>query len=268
MIPTRESGAERPNPGLDPRPPEDGEGNAAWLARTGMSDGIVLLGGSSLADVRLRFAQSALRSDLTPSYWSTCGILDGGRLLTVPFEVADVSDVPGRNAVHELPLDAVDDPERWPNVAVLRFTTTPVLAWAERVRDRRTVVDLPRLLVAWLGWVWAADDGCDPLSRGIGMPSAAFVSATYSLAGIELTPGLSSTASCPEAIWQAVKWWHDFYAATAELGTQGDAAPMVPEGVYGLRQTSASVRLRKDAPLFMPPPGGTGPGGSAPGGAS
>jgi hypothetical protein len=30
-------------------------------------------------------------------------------------------------------------------------------------------------------------------------------------AGFDLTPGLESRASCPEAIWQAAKWWHKYY---------------------------------------------------------
>ncbi len=28
----------------------------------------------------------------------------------------------------------------------------------------------------------------------------------HALAGVDLTPGLASEASCPEAIWQAAKW--------------------------------------------------------------
>ena len=31
-------------------------------------------------------------------------------------------------------------------------------------------------------------------------------------AGYDLTPGLESGASCPEAIWQAARWWHQYYS--------------------------------------------------------
>ena len=29
-------------------------------------------------------------------------------------------------------------------------------------------------------------------------------------AGYDLTPGLESRSCCPEAIWQAVRWWQDY----------------------------------------------------------
>ncbi len=30
-------------------------------------------------------------------------------------------------------------------------------------------------------------------------------------AGFETTPGLASRSSCPEAIWQAAKWWYEHF---------------------------------------------------------
>jgi hypothetical protein len=66
MIPTRESPVSSPNEDLQALVPEEGEGNAAWFRRSPIQAGIVLLGGTSLVDFRLRFAQSQLRSDLTP----------------------------------------------------------------------------------------------------------------------------------------------------------------------------------------------------------
>ena len=68
------------------------EGNHAWLARLGApggvkldENGIILLGGSSVASFRIRVAQSSMRHDLVPSYWSHCGILLGdGQFATVP----------------------------------------------------------------------------------------------------------------------------------------------------------------------------------------
>jgi hypothetical protein len=82
-------------------------------------------------------------------------------------------------------------------------------------------------------------------------PSAAFVEAAHSLAGIELTPGLSSSASCPEAVWQAVKWWHEYYAGVAELGAAARPVRWCPPGRYALRQRSGGD-APGDAPLFGP----------------
>jgi hypothetical protein len=255
VIPTRESPTSDSNEGLQEMAAQEGEGNASWFERSPIRQGIVLLGGTSLVDFRIRVAQSQLRSDLTPSYWSLCGLIgEDGSFRTVPLQPGDVSDVPRINAVRAMSIADFDDPAEWPNAAVLRFAENSevVERHADRVTQRRTIVDLPALLLAWLAYAWATDSAANPLTDGRGIPSAAFVEAAHSLAGIELTPGLSSAASCPEAIWQAVKWWHEYYAGVAELGTAAEAGPLVPTGRYVLRQRSAAVLLPPDAPLFMP----------------
>jgi hypothetical protein len=258
LIPTRESPVDSPNDELQPLQPVEDETNSEWLARSPLKSGIVLLGGTSLVDFRIRVAQSGLRSDLTPSYWSLAGLLtDDGFIRTVPLQPADVATVPSTNAVRRLSIGEFDSPTDWPNLAVLRFAENEAVVadYADRVSERRTIVDLPGLLLAWLAHVWITDEQINPLAAGKGIPSAAFVEAAYSLAGIELTPGLASTASCPEAIWQAVKWWHEYYAGVAEIGAAADAGPLVPTGWYCLRQRSAQMRVAPNAPLFLPPPG-------------
>jgi hypothetical protein len=55
--------------------------NFAWLKATGYRDGVLLLGGTSIVDFRMRVAQSELRQDLLPSFWSTCGLLIDGKVL-------------------------------------------------------------------------------------------------------------------------------------------------------------------------------------------
>ncbi len=257
MIPTRESPATDENELLQPHEPQAREGNGAWLSRCPLRSGIVLLGGSSLVDFRLRFAQSELRSDLTPSYWSLCGLIaEDGTIRTAPLQPDDVSHVPVANAVRTMSIDDFDDPTEWPNVAILSFAENAgaVALQADRVAQRRTIVDLPPLVLDWLGYAWATNGGTNPLAAGRGIPSAAFVHAAHSLAGIELTPGLASTAACPEAIWQAVKWWHEYYAGVVEIGAASASKPTVPRGYYALRQRSAAVRLSREAPLFAPPP--------------
>jgi hypothetical protein len=253
MIPNRESTATTSNRELHEVPAAEQESNRAWFERIPNKDGIILLGGTSLGDFRLRVAQARLRGDLTPSYWSLCGLLldEEGRFLSVPLQSRDLADVPGTNAVRTLTLDEFDDPKLWPNIAVLRFAASSetVIAKASIIARRRSLIDLPRLLVRWLAYAWAADDGADPLGEGNGVPSAAFVEAAYALADMELTPGLSSSASCPEAIWQAVKWWHEYYEGTSDLGTARESGPIVPEGVYAVRQRSAAMLLPSDPPI-------------------
>jgi hypothetical protein len=105
------------------------------------------------------------------------------------------------------------------------------------VQRERSIVDLPRLVLAWLGFLWGAGGEGNPLLGGNGHPSAAFVEAVHALADIELTPGLSSDASCPEAIWMSAMWWRRYYEQTA-----GEhAARLAPSGVYVTRQRAAAV---------------------------
>jgi len=259
MLSMRASTATAPNGGVVEQRPKRGEKNTAWLARAGIDQGVVLLGGATLADVRVRFAQSLIRDDLTPSSWSSAALVLGETLLTVPLDPGeDVSSVPAANAIRMLPLDAIDDPERYPNVAVIAFAVPGGDALAEAasdVRRQRGLIDLPGLLVAWLGWIWGVHDA-NPLVAGQGVPSAAFVEAVHAVADIELTPGLASASSCPEAIWQSARWWGDYYressrvAAAGMTRSAGHAQPQVPAGAYTVRQPAAAVTILPAAPSF------------------
>ncbi len=82
------------------------------------------------------------------------------------------------------------------------------------------------------------------IDDGIGLPSSAFVETVFAMANFELTPGLSSASSCPEAIWQSAKWWTGFYKSVADSddARKKTAVAMVPEGCYIVRQPSAAVQ--------------------------
>lgn len=253
MLSMRASAAVAPNPGVVELPPKPKESNRAWLTRAGTPAGIVLFGGASLVDVRVRFAQSIVRRDLTPSSWSQAGLLlDGKHVLTVPLDgAADPSTVPAANAIRSVALDAFDDPVRYPNIAIIAFAAGAAVELAnaaEEVRRQRALVDLPALVVAWLAYAWAVDDG-NPLLAAHGLPSAAFVEAAHAVAGIELTPGLASASSCPEAIWQSARWWGDYYRESARIAaagiarSAGHAGPQVPSGSYAVRQPNAAVTI-------------------------
>ncbi len=229
------------------------ETNLAWLARLGAPDGvrldengIILLGGSSLASFRIRVAQSVMRRDLFPTYWSHCGILLGeGLFATVPLNPGrDISAVPARNGIEFRKLADYDDPKRYPNIAVIRFARrhNDVREHIKRLQQDRSIVDLPAMMLRWLSFVWGVDGAANPLSDGIGLPSAAFVETVFAMAGSELTPGLASRSSCPEAIWQSAKWWQDFYKTTLESRQSSDSyEAMTPEGIFVIRQPAAAI---------------------------
>ena len=96
-------------------------------------------------------------------------------------------------------------------------------------------------MLPWLSFIWIAGTAANPLVADIGLPSAAFIETVYGMAGIELTPGLASATSCPEAIWQAAKYWQRFYAEAAETTHEKNASQQVPAGYYALRQKVAAA---------------------------
>jgi hypothetical protein len=245
MLAIRYSQVTSSNEAIQQVRPRSRESNRAWLRRVGVSNGIILLGGSSLTHFRIRVAQSHVRHDLLPSFWSVVGILeDGQTFASVPFGWSvDASEVPRSNGVQTCRLVDYDDPVRFPNIAVLQFTDAvrPILEHIERVKAQRAVIDLPTLMLPWLGYLWSAGQAGNPLLAGYGLPSAAFVETVYGIAGIELTPGLSSAASCPEAIWAAAKWWHPFYGQGMGVEDAAHAIARLPSGHFAVRQPAAAV---------------------------
>jgi len=248
------SPSSQPNDKFRKEPAKDGEGNRKWLARLGDGDGVLLIGGTSLADFRLRVAQSALRDDMFPSYWSLAGILvGGGKFVSVPLGGHDISAVPKNNGVCELMLDDYDDPTRFPNIAVIRFAEVHenVSRDIDRLRRDRGIIDLAAMIPPWLAFIWGIKGASNPLLEGKGLPSSAFVETVFAMAGFEVTPGLSSASSCPEAMWQSAKWWTDFYkdttarttasVAKAGKGKSNPAVAMVPQGFFRIGQVSAAI---------------------------
>ena len=242
-------------------------GNVAWLRRARRDHGIgevgdvVLLGGKSVVDFRIRVAQSHARHDLTPSYWSSVGLLASAtRMITVPIGSTgiDLSVIPATNAMTPVLLSDFDDTGRYPNIAVVRFPgadQTKLLEAADKLRKQRSLADLPALLVAWLGFVWGAGDKPNPLLTGLGHPSAVLVETLFGMVDVELTPGLASASSCPEAIWQSVKWWQDFYsqAVAGEDADKEASKDTSPWGRYRVRYREAT-RRPKDPDDFAPKP--------------
>ncbi|HEU5182173.1 MAG TPA: hypothetical protein VFW45_15420 [Candidatus Polarisedimenticolia bacterium] len=237
------------------------DGNAHWLGERALPGAIILIGGASLSDFRMRVAQSHLRHDLLPSFWSMAGLADSKRsFLTVPLSAGgDSSDIPSSNGIRRVPFQQVDDQGRFPNVAVINFTepSAGIVSNIRKLTTRRHALDLPSMMLPWLAFLWGAGSKANPLNDGQGTPGAALVETAFGMAGIELTPGLTSTASCPEAIWQSALWWHDYYAKTAdqggtrvatELGVKGSSAKVkaiVPQGQYRLGQVAAAVTWEK-----------------------
>lgn len=229
----------------------DAAANFTWLESTGYRDGVLLLGGTSIVDFRMRVAQSELRQDLLPSFWSTCGLLiDGKTLLTARVDaIRNSSARVERNGLEAVPLEvssAYGNPTLYPNIAILQFTDdhAAIKDHVARIGQERNIVDLLAQIVAWLGYCWAVGGSSNPLMQGHGIPSATLVERAHGLAGIDLSPGLPSASSCPEAIWQAARWWYKDYEPVESSGPQRSG--FTPRGVYLIRQPAAAAAGIRD----------------------
>jgi hypothetical protein len=178
---------------------------------------------------------------MRPSLWSHVAVLIQPQRRT--WAIREISltpprgfgDVPSHNASQDSTLEHYEAPDLWPNIALLSFPADgdQVKEGLQRVAIDRSIVDLGALLIPWLAFVWGAGSAANPLLQDQGIPSAVYAETVMGIAGLELTPGLSSQSSCPEAIWQAAKWWHQFYTQTEREG-------QAPRGVYTVRQPAAA----------------------------
>lgn len=191
--------------------------NAKLKSRPEQCPYLLLLGGRHAADLRLRMAQAHARNDLTPSHWSQVVLVTDEKFETgweVPLSVPlTLGFPPETNGVQRVSLERYARRNDFPNLALLN---APVeLKVVEEARERfqkdRAALDAVELLAVWLAFLWGVGRFGNPLLDGQGLPSAVFVEAVMNAAGFDLTPGLSSRSSCPEAIWQAAKWWHKYH---------------------------------------------------------
>jgi hypothetical protein len=200
------------------------ENNLDWIQRN-MPDGdgilILLLGGRDPISFRLRVAQAELRDDLSPSSWSHVVMFAGLSEKIADTPVIEISLNPGggfdfpavSNGVQEGKLGQYRNSREWPNLALVRIPISKEEfdTALRSFKQQRVALDAVELMVAWLAYAWGAGNARNPLQENIGIPSAALLETVTSGAGYDLTPGLESRASCPEAIWQSIKWWHNFY---------------------------------------------------------
>lgn len=252
MYPIRLSPALTQNPAFKAMPRKQGDSNVEWLerARCGLKQGVttavLLFGGSSVAHFRLRVAQSVARHDLTPSHWSHVALIErvdrpwkrGTQLTEIPLTPRHgFGWPPARNAMCTGYLRDYEAAEEFPNIALIG-----VPADVEQLRAQLTAferrpleVDAVTLLAEWLGYLWGAAGASNPLERGMGLPSAVLVETVISAAWHDLSPGLASLASCPEAIWQAAKHWSNYHRQAVDalgLSNAAEGAPKVLTGFH------------------------------------
>ncbi|ADO74577.1 hypothetical protein [Stigmatella aurantiaca] len=230
MLDIRISPTATPNPHFLEQPRARNQTNLAWLQRALKSKGkkagegpmLLLLGGADPISFRLRVAQSHARHDLTPSSWSHVVLVEPGtgdaasaRAWELSLDPAGGFGYPPKtNGVQRANLRHYDDARRFPNIGLIHvpIELEPVREALHQFMHQRAVVDAVDLVTRWLPYVWGAGRAGNPLLDGQGLPSAVMVETVMGAAGFELTPGIASASSCPEALWQAARWWHEYHA--------------------------------------------------------
>lgn len=239
MLRHSRSTSARSNPQLGALARKPGEGNLAWGQRAvdhmraaGPEEWtcLALLGGVDTLSFHLRVAQSHLREDMLPSYWSEAllmrrrdATLQGATAVHVPLLQPGAGPYPPQaNGVVEQDLSFVDDPKRFPNIALIAVPVAQekIERRLERFRHARSTLDALEHVLRWLSFAWGVARTGNPLHESYGLPSACMLETLFAAEDFDLTPGLESRASCPEAIWSAAKHWHEYFRQT------GGRAPM------------------------------------------
>ena len=235
MLPIAPARTDKEWEGVQPLPGLGGEDNLGWLERATQTltskfgdvlisqqlVRLVLLGGTDPVSFRLRIAQAHIRHDLTPSSWSHVVLIHPkrvSRVYEISLEPQGGFHYPvSTNGLQTGNVDHYRDRAVYPNIALIGIPSSDKLTWEKinltltQFQRQRTSLDAIELLVRWLAFVWGAGRAGNPLLEGYGIPSSAMLEIIFSALGHDLTPGLESRSSCPEAIWQAVKWWHNYY---------------------------------------------------------
>jgi len=213
-----------------PRSKKAKEKNTDWCTRAAEKSGaintkewtyVLLLGGTDVMSFRLRVAQSQLRSDLLPSFWSESLLLNippsgigNAKVIHVPLmQPAGENFATSRNGVVETPLSAYADAETWPNIALIALPVPQknILNMIKRFKESRSPVDALEHSLRWLAFAWGVSRSANPILDGMGLPSACMLDTVFSAARFDLTPGVETSLSCPEAIWSAAMRWNSFY---------------------------------------------------------
>ena len=173
----------------------DGEDNLAWLRRAlgdlpapeieGTPTHLVLIGGRDQISFRLRVAQAHLRHDMTPSHWSHAALLGPVRNYARRTQTYEVSLEPAggfgipaaTNALQVGRITTYADPDRYPNIALLRLpvdaalwqraTTREQISVLERFEKQRSVLDVTELVLQWLAFLWGVGRGRQSPAGGV-----------------------------------------------------------------------------------------------------
>lgn len=223
---------------------------------------IGLIGSSDLPGICLRQAQSVLRDDRRPSYWSHAFLLTSAWDGTSSINQLPIAEVPffSRNGQFPEPADNAVirsttlghylDRRVDPNVALFAVTrpqgnnVKPLTT--ENIDIIKAAVADPNLdrgrfdfwhnLGVWQQYFWSGQQLPNPMLTAQPMPATAFLEMLFEQIGIDLTPSASERNSAPEHLWTSMRWWLQ-HPVQEQRGPGG----AVVTGCYAIRDQGAAV---------------------------
>lgn len=223
---------------------------------------IVLIGSSDLPGICLRRAQSVLRLDQRPSYWSHALVITepwDGKTAVRNLPIAEVPFFPRNGEFPEPANNAVIrnttlghylDRKRDPNVALFSVTRLidgvrePLSASEHDILSHavadpnldRARYDLWTELGVWKQYFWSGEQLPNPTLSGQAIASTSFIEMLYEQIGIDLTPAASERNSAPEHLWTSMRWW-----LQPEVQEHRGVDSAVVAGCYAIRDQGAAV---------------------------
>jgi len=185
-----------------------------------------LAGGSDPASIAVRHAQSFLRFDRRPSYFSHVFLFtgQGDGILECRVVGADPTRPETLGIARDRARRYASD-EDWPNKAVIGFTFLPsrggqapaerqakVLAAAKDSKAVRERYDLWKMVAGWQPYLFEPNRTANPLAERMPHPGAAYVRWALSAAGVEAAPSALDEFDAPEHFWASAYYWHRQYA--------------------------------------------------------
>jgi hypothetical protein len=208
-----------------------------------------LVGGTDPASISVRWAQSFLRFDRRPSYFSNVFMFTGRGDAILECRVVGAD--PTRPETQGIVRDRARryrDAEAWPNKALIgfKFLATEgglapqarlraVLDAARNEKAIRERYDLWKMIASWQPYLFEPHRTANPLVEKAPHPGAAYVRWALGMAGVEAAPGALDEFDAPEHFWAAANYWYDSY----EQPSVGVSLSLVRD----IRDPSARVSL-------------------------
>lgn len=183
-----------------------------------------LIGSRDLPGHTLRTAQSMLRWDLRPSFWSHVFVVAEpvtSRTSLRPLPILEVPLHPRNgmfprpecNGINEGTLGLYEDKDIDANVGLVAVGMTDEEAKKLKKRARDWNQDRVRynfweMLGVWQSYLWSQGAKRNPLREGMPIAASSYIEFIFEGVGLGVTPGSSERNSAPEHLWNAACWWH------------------------------------------------------------